>query len=132
MNHNPKTKTPNPRSTLLDRSGPARRLKLPIQKSDTNLAPKRRSNSLTSNNSSISDQTVITRQTIRSDIHKVVKEPVSKDFVYDGTDNTFLSVGKAKSETPVVNDKSFRKPGINVDKGKKEGKQELEIISEVG
>lgn len=129
---NLKTKFPIKAQTLnLDKLGQPRKLKLINSKLDNPQSSKRRSSSVVSNNSSLSDKTVITRQTIRSDIYRVKKDQPPKDFVFDSNESAQLSDFHVKSDTPKVHPNSFRKSTPNLNLKKDANKPELEIIREV-
>ena len=63
-------------------------------------------------------------------MHKIGKDPVARDFLYDSADSTFISDTRAKSDTPKITQTSFKKPLQKVNKIKEPTKVDLETISE--
>lgn len=121
-----KTKT-----ATLENGLPSRKLRLNIRPIDTQSTGKRRSCSVYSNNSSISGNTVITRQTIRTEINKRKETKRIEDFLSDSKGINLIEGMNLKQDSSREMTPNFKKKNQPIEDTKNDLDINLESISEV-
>lgn len=119
------------KTTIMESVVPHRKLRLNNARADVMSTGRRRATSVSSNSSSISGKTVITRQTIRTEINKRKEVKRIEDFLSDAKGINFIEELNLKREVIKESSVNFRKKSRPTEDMKYHNESNLESISEV-